>query len=129
MTLPALNPLQAPAVICPTCGGVCPAEPVRVGSAKVTEVRYSCINPEKDCSWEVKATLQHITGEGPFNIKPKELEQRREQAAAVRRFQEIRENSLSELVALLPKLKGIVRELSPAQVETGSTGTKATDGN
>lgn len=108
MSLPSLNPLQAPNVICPSCGTLISAEPVRFGKARVTEVLYTCVNQEKGCSWQVKATLNHITAEGPFALKQEEVERRRAEAETLKRYQELRENGISELIAILPSLKEIV---------------------
>lgn len=116
MGLPALNPLEAPAVVCPTCGTVCPANPVRFGKAKVTEVTFSCVNEATNCGWEVKAALRHVTGEGPYALKKEEIEKRRAEAAAAARYTELRNNSVSELIALLPRLKELVHGHKPSHI-------------
>lgn len=109
--VPGLNPLSAPTVICPNCSSMCPPEPITgdpkkgVKIKRVHEVRYCCVNPETNCSWEVKATLSHIMGEGPFNLKPEELERRRKEQEELQRFRALRENAISELVHLLPRIK------------------------
>ena len=117
MSLPSLNPLQAPQIICPTCGALIAAEPVRVGKARVTEVLYACTNEEKGCKWFVKATLTHITGEGPLPMKQEEVDRRRAEAATIKRYQELRENSVSELIAILPHLKEILQAFREASAE------------
>lgn len=114
--VPSLNPLETPTVLCPSCGNLCPPEPICEDNKgrkinKVTEVRYFCVNPEKDCNWEVRAALRHCMGEGPYKMKPEEVERRREEAEQSCRYREIRENAISELIALLPRLKDLVFRL------------------
>lgn len=108
MSIPSLNPLAAPNALCPTCGNIIVPEPVRVGTGRVTEVIYSCVNPVKNCSWQTKATLHHISGEGPNALKPEEVEKRRKAMEDVKRYQEIRDQGLSELLAIAPTLKEMV---------------------
>lgn len=125
MSLPQLNPLEAPHVICPTCGSLLAPEPVRVGKAKVTEVIYVCVNPEKNCGWYVKATMRHMTGEGPFPLKAAEVEERRAQLANVKEFTQAREKNLSELIAMLPQVKRLLADFGEQPAGT-SADTNAT---
>ena len=125
--LPPLNPLQAPNVICPSCGEIVPPTPTRetkkqpdgqtAVSKKITEIRYICVNPAKNCAWYVSATLVHVLGEGPFSLKDSERDQLREERKNLEEYSAVREKQMSELFAMLPRLRRILKELEPEGVD------------
>lgn len=115
--IPSLNPYLAPSVICPNCGDVVHPETVAMGKGRISEVRYYCVNEEKDCGWSLNVSLQHAAGE-ISGVKPEDLDKRREAARELKEFKGKGDATIRELIAMAPSLKQLVRMLIEDQAKT-----------
>lgn len=117
--VPALSPFPIPQMICPNCSKSCEPVPNNEGGKlkRITQVVYSCVNEETNCGWEFKANLSHAMGDGPHAIEPGKLKKLREEAKAIKSSRQARDHAMTEVVALLPKLKAIVKAFEDDAVQ------------
>jgi len=118
--IPSNNPWQNTGAICQQCGNPLQLEVDRTTKGIVNEVRVYCINPESNCGYYTVVSLQYLLGDGPKAFTSEELQKRRDQAKGFLDFNLQRDSSIKELIALLPRLKEVVKILSSSEESTAS---------
>ncbi len=109
--------ILAPVGMCPTCSKILQPVIESMGKTKVSRISVACLN----CGWEMTdVSFQFLSGETPKKIPQERLEQLRAEAAAVEERNSVREKSMSEIIAILPKLREVVRAFAQNESEASA---------
>lgn len=110
MSQPSLSPVGAPQVVCPNCKSIIEPETAQGAKKAPTEVKYVCVNEEKNCAWSFTLSSNHVNGEYT-QLKDEDLKKRREQIKAAAAMRETHEAKVRRLIMLLPHLESMLQAL------------------
>lgn len=112
MAVPALNPVFAPVVVCPTCKSLINPEVQAASRKGMVEVRYVCVNEKTDCRWVLTLSQQHVMGD-MVQLKDEELEKRRAVAKAAADLPATQDAKIRRLIMLLPHIEALLEAVAP----------------